>query len=222
MPTSWGSLVRASRRGIRPRHSLPTNILGTSMKRQDAASTMATMPKISAGLLMYRIKADAVEVLLAHPGGPFFQNKDDGAWSIPKGEPEPGEELLSAAQREFEEETGLKPAGPFLPLAPVQQKGGKIVHGWAFAGDCDPGALRSNAFTMEWPPRSGRQMEVSRDRSGRLLRSGRSPKEDQVGPGRIHRRVGRAAQGRTIGPAGRPCRIRPPQASGYRRRQGVE
>jgi predicted NUDIX family NTP pyrophosphohydrolase len=117
------------------------------------------MPRISAGLLMYRIKDGAAEVLLAHPGGPFFADKDEGAWSIPKGEPEPGEDLLLTARREFGEETGLKPKGPFIPLKPIQQKGGKIVHAWAFEGDCNPATLKSNAFTMEWPPSSGRQME---------------------------------------------------------------
>ncbi len=117
------------------------------------------MPRISAGLLMYRVEHDAVEVLLAHPGGPFFQKKDDGAWSIPKGEPELGEDLLLTAQREFAEETGLTPAGPFIPLQPIQQKGGKIVHAWAFEGDCDPTAITSNTFTMEWPPKSRRQTE---------------------------------------------------------------
>jgi predicted NUDIX family NTP pyrophosphohydrolase len=117
------------------------------------------MPRISAGLLMYRIREGVAEVLLVHPGGPFFRKKDDGAWSIPKGEPEPGEELLPTAQREFEEETGVKPAGPFLPLQPIQQKGGKIVHAWAFEGDCDPAAITCNTFTMEWPPHSGRQQE---------------------------------------------------------------
>ncbi len=108
---------------------------------------------------MYRIKDGGIQVLLAHPGGPYFIHKDDGAWSIPKGETEPGEELLLTAQREFEEETGLKPAGPFIPLKPIQQKGGKIVHAWAFQGDCDPTALTSNTFTLEWPPHSGRQQE---------------------------------------------------------------
>ncbi len=117
------------------------------------------MPRISAGLLMYRIREGAVQVLLAHPGGPFFRKKDEGAWSIPKGEPEPGEDLLLTAQREFEEETGRKPTGPFLPLQPIQQKGGKIVHAWAFQGDCDPTTLTSNTFTMEWPPHSGQQRE---------------------------------------------------------------
>lgn len=117
------------------------------------------MPRMSAGLVMYRIREGRLEFLLAHPGGPFHKNKDEGAWSIPKGEPEPGEELLATAQREFEEETGLKPCGPFIPLKPIQQKGGKIVYAWAFQGDCDPGAVRSNTFRMEWPPKSGRQAE---------------------------------------------------------------
>lgn len=117
------------------------------------------MPRISAGLLMYRIRDGVLQVLLAHPGGPLFRNKDEGAWSIPKGEIEPGEDLLDAAQREFEEETGIKPSGPFVPLASIQQKGGKIVHAWAFEGDCDPASIKSNTFTMEWPPRSGQQGE---------------------------------------------------------------
>ena len=117
------------------------------------------MPRISAGLLMYRIKEGTIEVLLAHPGGPFFHNKDDGVWSIPKGEPNADEDLLLTAQREFEEETGVKPTAQFLPLRPIQQKGGKTVYAWAFEGDCDPAAVRSNTFTMEWPPKSGRQTE---------------------------------------------------------------
>jgi predicted NUDIX family NTP pyrophosphohydrolase len=117
------------------------------------------MPRISAGLLMYRIRDGAMQVLLAHPGGPFFRNKDEGAWSIPKGEPDADEDLLVTAQREFEEETGIKPSGPFLPLKPIKQRGGKIVHAWAFEGDCDPVTVRSNTFRMEWPPKSGRLME---------------------------------------------------------------
>jgi predicted NUDIX family NTP pyrophosphohydrolase len=108
---------------------------------------------------MYRIRDGGIQVLLAHPGGPYFANKHEGAWSIPKGEPEPDEDLLFTAQREFEEETGLKPSGPFIPLKPIQQKGGKIVHAWAFKGNCDPATLKSNTFTMEWPPHSGRQQE---------------------------------------------------------------
>jgi predicted NUDIX family NTP pyrophosphohydrolase len=118
------------------------------------------MPRISAGLLMYRIKDGTLEFLLVHPGGPLFANKkDDGIWSIPKGESEPDEDLLNTAKREFEEETGLKPAGPFIPLQPVRQKSGKIVHAWAFECDCDPSVATSNTFTMEWPPHSGRHME---------------------------------------------------------------
>jgi predicted NUDIX family NTP pyrophosphohydrolase len=114
------------------------------------------MPKISAGLLMYRIQGHTPEVLLVHPGGPFWKKKDEGAWSIPKGETQGGEELLAVAQREFEEELSLKPAGPYTELTPIQQKGGKIVHAWAFAGDCDPSQTHSNTFTLEWPPNSGK------------------------------------------------------------------
>jgi predicted NUDIX family NTP pyrophosphohydrolase len=108
---------------------------------------------------MYHIKGGALQILLAHPGGPFFVKKDDGHWSIPKGEPDADEDLFITAQREFEEETGLKPTGPFISLQPIQQKGGKIVHAWAFEGDCDPTTCISNMFTMEWPPRSGQQQE---------------------------------------------------------------
>jgi predicted NUDIX family NTP pyrophosphohydrolase len=108
---------------------------------------------------MYRINDGVVQVLLAHPGGPFFSNKDDGVWSIPKGEPDTGEDLLVTAQREFEEETSIKATGRFIPLKPIKQKGGKIVHAWAFEGDCDPSTIKSNMFTMEWPPKSGQQME---------------------------------------------------------------
>jgi predicted NUDIX family NTP pyrophosphohydrolase len=117
------------------------------------------MPRLSAGLLTYRIQGGAIQILLAHPGGPFFVNKDEGAWSIPKGEPDADEDLLITAQREFEEETGVKPAGPLLPLKPIKQQGGKIVHAWAFEGDCDPQAIHSNTFTIAWPPRSGKQQE---------------------------------------------------------------
>ena len=108
---------------------------------------------------MYRVKGGTLQVLLVHPGGPFFQNKDDGAWGIPKGEPGAGEELLAAAKREFVEETGFETLPPFIELAPITQKSGKVVQAWAFAGDCDPAQLRSNTFTLEWPPRSGRTQE---------------------------------------------------------------
>jgi predicted NUDIX family NTP pyrophosphohydrolase len=116
------------------------------------------MPRISAGLLMYRLRNDQLQVFLAHPGGPLFARKDEGAWTIPKGEVEPGEDLLETAQREFEEETGMVAKGSFMPLKPVKQKGGKIVHAWAFEGDCE-GMAVSNMFTMEWPPGSGRKAE---------------------------------------------------------------
>ena len=116
------------------------------------------MPRVSAGLLMYRNNAGKLQVLLAHPGGPYFTSKDAGVWTIPKGEVEPGEDLLETAKREFEEETGITPRGPFLALTPIKQKGGKIVYAWAFKGDCNPSDIVSNTFTMEWPPKSGRQM----------------------------------------------------------------
>lgn len=116
------------------------------------------MPKRSAGLLMYRRSGGHVEVLLVHPGGPFWMKKDTGAWSIPKGEYDDGEDAFAAATREFQEETGLVAQGPFLPLAPVMQSG-KIVQAWAFEGDCQPESLRSSTFSLEWPPRSGRRQE---------------------------------------------------------------
>src|SRR5215469_5882587 len=117
------------------------------------------MAKMCAGLMMYRRREGEVEVFLVHPGGPFWARKDLGAWSIPKGEYGEGEEPLTAAQREFEEETGFLTRGDFLELGAVKQAGGKVVSAWAFEGDCDPGELKSNVFEMEWPPRSGRVAE---------------------------------------------------------------
>ncbi len=117
------------------------------------------MTKRSAGLLMHRRRDSGIEVLLIHPGGPYWSGKDDGAWSIPKGEIEEGEEVQDAARREFEEETGLLPRGDFYPLKPVRLKSGKTVYAWLFEGDWDPANLRSSTFTMEWPPRSGRMLE---------------------------------------------------------------
>src|SRR4051812_34836361 len=113
------------------------------------------MPRVSAGLLMYRMHGGRAQALLVHPGGPFFRKKDQGAWSIPKGEVGPDEDLLAAARREFAEETGLEAPGPFTALTPVKQSGGKVIHAWAFEGDCDLTTIVSNTFTMEWPPRSG-------------------------------------------------------------------
>jgi predicted NUDIX family NTP pyrophosphohydrolase len=112
-------------------------------------------PKQSAGLLLFRRRASILEVLLVHPGGPFWARKDDGAWSIPKGEIERDEDVLAAARREVEEETGARPAGTFIALPPLHQTGGKIVHVWAVESDFEPASLKSNFFEMEWPPKSG-------------------------------------------------------------------
>ena len=114
------------------------------------------MPRLSAGLLPFRRRPAGTEVLLGHMGGPFWARKEAGAWSIPKGLPLPGEDLLAAACREAREETGLDPTGPFLLLTPIRQAGGKEVHAWAVESDCNPATLRSNSFDLEWPPRSGR------------------------------------------------------------------
>ncbi|WP_254509995.1 NUDIX domain-containing protein [Anatilimnocola floriformis] len=125
------------------------------------------MPRNSAGLLLYRMRDGALEVLLVHPGGPFFKNKEEGAWTIPKGEINDGEDVLAAACREFAEETGLQPAGDFLSLAKIKQKSGKVVHAWSVAGEFDPTQLVSNTFQIEWPPKSGKQMEFPEvDRAG--------------------------------------------------------
>lgn len=117
------------------------------------------MKKTSAGLLIFRKKNDRLEVLLAHPGGPFWAKKDEGVWSVPKGEVDGEEDYLSVAKREFEEETGFVPKGEFVPLGTVIQKNGKLVHAWAFEGDCDPKTAKSNTFKMEWPPKSGEMRE---------------------------------------------------------------
>jgi predicted NUDIX family NTP pyrophosphohydrolase len=113
----------------------------------------------SAGILMYRRISSSIEVFLIHPGGPFWAKKDAGAWSIPKGQIDEGESPLDAARREFKEETGFSAGDDFIELEPVKQKGGKIVLAWAAEGSIDANALKSNTFSMEWPPRSGRQTE---------------------------------------------------------------
>jgi predicted NUDIX family NTP pyrophosphohydrolase len=115
--------------------------------------------KTSAGLLMYRRMGDEIQVLIVHPGGPFFAKRPQGCWSIPKGLVDGEEDLLAAARREFGEETGLQARGDFLPLGSIKQKGGKAVHAWALAGNCDPEKVKSNTFRMEWPPRSGQEQE---------------------------------------------------------------
>ena len=117
------------------------------------------MAKQSAGLLVYRKRDGNIEVLLVHPGGPFWKNKDSGAWSIPKGEFTTGEDPLDVAKREFQEETGLTIDGPFQTLAPFKQRGGKTVFAWAVEADLDVSHVKSNTFTIEWPPRSGKQQE---------------------------------------------------------------
>ncbi len=125
------------------------------------------MPKTSAGILLYKRKDGELRFFLIHPGGPFFAGKDDGAWSIPKGEPDEGEDPFAAARREFREETGCSVDGEFRPLAPVTQKGGKTVLAWAVEGDCDAERIVSNTFRLEWPPRSGRMQEFPEvDRAG--------------------------------------------------------
>ena len=118
------------------------------------------MPKRSAGLLMYRIRNGRAEVFLVHPGGPFWAKKDLGAWSVSKGEYQEGEDPLDNAKREFQEETGFAVGETYLDLGTITQAGGKIVSAWAFEGDCDPGDLKSNLCQIEWPPRSGRTIEV--------------------------------------------------------------
>lgn len=117
---------------------------------------MPTRASESAGLLLFRRSAGALELFLAHPGGPFWKNRDAGAWTIPKGLVEEGEDPLAAARREFEEETGIRPGGPFVPLGEVRQKAGKRVHAWAWEGDADPAAVTSNEVRTEWPRGSGR------------------------------------------------------------------
>lgn len=117
------------------------------------------MARTSAGILMYRSQGRQLQVFLVHPGGPLWAKKDIGAWSIPKGEIDLEEDSLSAAKREFEEETGFKVSGKFIPLVPVKLKSGKVVQAWAVKGDCDPEAIRSNTFLMEWPPKTNRQQE---------------------------------------------------------------
>lgn len=126
------------------------------------------MPKISAGILLYRKRDNTIEVFLVHPGGPIWAKKDEGVWSIPKGLVEAKEDLLQTALREFKEETGFSIlAKDAIPLNPVKQKSGKIVYAFAIEGDCEPDKLRSNTFTMEWPPKSGKSKEFPEiDRGG--------------------------------------------------------
>ena len=114
---------------------------------------------VSAGILLYRFRGGMLEVFLVHPGGPYWQKKDTGVWSIPKGELEEGADALTTAQREFQEETGSEMSGEFVPLSPLKQPGGKLVHAWAVNGDIDASSITSNTFRIEWPPRSGKEQE---------------------------------------------------------------
>ena len=118
------------------------------------------MAKRSAGLLMFRRNCGELQVFLVHPGGPFWAGKDAGSWTVPKGEYVDGEEPLDAARREFTEETGFVAEGEFIDIGNVRQTSGKIVNAWAFEGDCDPRKLKSNFCEIEWPPRSGKKMEI--------------------------------------------------------------
>jgi predicted NUDIX family NTP pyrophosphohydrolase len=147
------------------------------------------MPKKAAGLLLFRRRAGHLGVLLVHPGGPLWAKKDEGAWSIPKGEFTDDEEPLSAARRECAEELGAAPTGDFIPLDPVRQASGKIVYAWAVESEFDPSTLRSNTFQMEWPPRSGRQQEFpevdraewfAMDEARRKILKAQSPLLDQL------------------------------------------
>jgi len=115
--------------------------------------------KLSAGILLYRMSGGEVEVFLVHPGGPYWAGKDDGAWSIPKGEYGEGDDPLATARREFSEETGSQVTGRFRPLSPVTQPSGKVVSAWAVEGDLDPSTVKSNMFSLEWPPHSGKTQE---------------------------------------------------------------
>jgi predicted NUDIX family NTP pyrophosphohydrolase len=147
------------------------------------------MPNASAGVLLFRRKSHGLEVLLVHPGGPLWAKKDEGAWSIPKGEIDAGEDPLAAARREFEEELGSPVSGDFITLTPVRQASGKVVHAWAVEGDFDPATLTGGLFTMEWPPRTGRQQqfpEVDRaewftlEQARRKINKGQIPLLDQL------------------------------------------
>jgi predicted NUDIX family NTP pyrophosphohydrolase len=130
------------------------------------------MPKRSAGLMMFRKLMNELQVFLVHPGGPLWAKKDKGAWTIPKGEFDEDENPLVAARREFEEETGFDARGEFFDLGSIKQKRGKVVTAWAFQGDCDPAKLTSNTCEIEWPPRSGRRLEIPEVDQGRWFSIG--------------------------------------------------
>ena len=159
MPLMWSAAIFPldddRRKGHARRRAAPSQAAHPLMPRPSRSSR----PNVSAGLLLFRRSGDTLEVFLAHPGGPFWRDRDAGAWTIPKGVVEEGEDLLDAARREFEEETSVHPLGPFLPLGSVRQKAGKTIHAWAWEGDADPTAIASNTMRTEWPRGSGRWIE---------------------------------------------------------------
>jgi predicted NUDIX family NTP pyrophosphohydrolase len=134
-------------------------VLPQLLKYHRETPSLNMAKKTSAGIVLYRIRSDVLEVFLVHPGGPFWTKKDAGAWSIPKGEFEEGVEPLETAKREFHEETGTLIDGAFIELTPLRQPSGKLIYGWAVNGDIDASSIKSNMFSMEWPPRSGKQQE---------------------------------------------------------------
>ena len=152
----------------------------------------------SAGVLVYRKRAGEIEVLLVHPGGPFWARRDSGAWSIPKGEYADSEDPEAAARREFTEETGWAVEGDLTPLGEIRQKAGKVVTAFAAEGDFDPASLESNSFEMEWPPKSGRNA-VSRSRPRRLVRARRGAREDHRRPAHTARPARRAGRRQRCG-----------------------
>jgi predicted NUDIX family NTP pyrophosphohydrolase len=139
--------------------------------------------KISAGILLYRFNDKELEVFLVHPGGPFWKNKEDGAWSVPKGETMPGEDLLEAAKREFQEETGFVVLGEFIELAPVKLKSGKLVHAWALEKNVNAAELKSNTFLLEWPPGSGKKIEIPEVDRGTWFPVEKA--KDKINPGQL-------------------------------------
>lgn len=148
--------ARASAQATSRRGARAPSTKSRAIRHKSCVLHFAAMKRTSAGLLMHRTKGGQLEVLLVHPGGPLWDGRDEGVWSIPKGEIELGENPLEAAIREFVEETGVQPSAPYRALGSVRQKSGKIVHAWAFEGDCDSSNIHSHTFELEWPPRSGR------------------------------------------------------------------
>jgi predicted NUDIX family NTP pyrophosphohydrolase len=141
------------------------------------------MANESAGILLYRIKNKHLQLFLVHPGGPFWAKKDQGAWSIPKGEFSDEEKALVAARREFEEETGVMISGNFIELSPIKQKSGKIIYAWAVEGDIDPSAIVSNLFTVEWPPKTGRMQQFPEVDKGDWFEEDEA--KEKINPGQI-------------------------------------